>query len=220
MKASKKHLIICALFALTMLTTACGETNTENDNTTPSDVTTSADTEATTTEAESEPKAEAPEKSDLLNDTYKSPGKNIYIDTPNYQEIEKGYTRLFIVHDKKYVAITVNKKGDVSSLSAAHESAFDKFKQNIQDDSYVNSLNITEESTETVNGIEFYKYEGTLNCGHDTIYDAYAIGCSFILDGVACNITGSVVDREQPEEMIEEIRSVVEAMIQTVRSEK
>ena len=33
--------------------------------------------------------------------TYKVPMKDIYIDAPNYQEIEQAYTELFIVHESK-----------------------------------------------------------------------------------------------------------------------
>lgn len=226
MRRKKKYVKLCGfLLILVMLMAACGGKN--NDSNSPGTATdeknkTTTDDKKDDVAAEDTSKQESktPKKSKLRIDPHKVPGKNIYIDVPNYQEIERGYTRLFIVHDQKYVAVTANKKGDASSLTAAHASAFDKFKQSIQDDSYVNSLNITKESTETINGIEFYKYEGTLNCGHDTIYDAYTAGFSFVLDGVACNVTGSVVDQEQPEEMIEEIRSVVEAMIPTVRSEK
>lgn len=152
--------------------------------------------------------------------TYKVAGKNIYVDVPYWQEIEKGYTRLFTLHGERYVAVSTDKNNTAASLEEAHNLAFEKFKGNIQTESYVNFLNIEEESTETINGIEVYKYEGTVNCGHDTVYDAYVIGYSFIMDGIPCNITGSVIDQAQDAEMIDEMRLTVEAMIQTVRSEQ
>ena len=93
-------------------------------------------------------------------------------------------------------------------------------KKNIQNYSYVNSLTVKNDSTETVNGVEVYKYEGTVNCGKDTIYDAYVIGYSFIMDGVPCTITGSVIDQAQSQDMIDEIKATVEAMIKTLRSER
>lgn len=156
----------------------------------------------------------------ILSDTYKVPGKKIYIDIPNYQEMEKGYTELFIVHGVKYIAVTAVDEEEPSALQTAHEMAFDIFRSNIQNYSYVNELNIISDEIVTVNGIEMYKYIGNLNCGHDTIYETYAIGYSFIMDGIACNITGAVIDEGQDQEIINEITNYVEAMVQTLRSEK
>ena len=169
----------------------------------------------------------------LTGGTYKVPGKNIYVDVPNWQEIEKGFTELFILHGIKYVAFTANNNGDTTSLVSAHNSAFEKFKQNIQNYSYVNSLNVTEDKTETINGIEVYKYIGTVNCGRDTVYDTFVIGYSFILDGVPCTITGSVIAEDGKiyqmngkqltvdyEEEVIEMTSIVEEMMQTVRTLK
>ena len=155
-----------------------------------------------------------------LSSSYKVPGKNIVVDVPDYQEMEKGYTELFILHGERYVAVTANKAEDATSLADAHEKSFEKFKENIQNYSYVNSINIKNDSTETINGVEVYKYEGTLNCGHDTIYDAYVIGYSFIMDNTPCTITGSVINQSQPQEQIDEIKDIVEAMIQSLRSER
>lgn len=155
-----------------------------------------------------------------LTSTYKVPGRNIYVDVPNYQEIEKGFTQLYIMHGQRYVAVTVDKNTEISSIEQAHEAAFEKFKQNIQNYSYVNSLKVEKSSTEIINGMEVYKYEGTLNCGRDNVYDAYVIGYSFIFDGEPCNIIGSVIDEGQSEEWINEIRSTVETMIKTVRTER
>lgn len=161
-----------------------------------------------------------PEKSELLVDTYKCPGRNIYIDTPNYQEIEEGYTRVFVMHDIKMVTINVNKRGDTSSLEKAHETAFENMRLSTQNYCYPNYLTVEKDSIENINGMEVYKYEGTINCGHDTIYEAYAVGYSFILDGEPCNINGMVLDKEQPEELKKEMKEVVDAMIYTVRCEK
>lgn len=169
----------------------------------------------------------------LSGGTYKVPGKNIYVDVPNWQKMEKGYTELFILHGIKYIAFTANRDGTTENIAAAHDSAFKYFKQSIQNYSYVNSLTVKKDSTQKINGIDVYKYEGTLNCGHDTIYDAYVIGFSFILDGVPCNITGSVIAEDGKtytmngkqltvdyDKEVTEMASIVEAMIQTVRTEK
>lgn len=212
----KKILCVIAalLFLLTM--TACGnETQDENNNS-------STDSnQPQTSQMDPSGNAESNDDSEVvLSYSYKVPGKNIVIDVPNWQEIEKGYTQLYILHGVKYVAFTADDSVSISSLNEAHDIAFSKFKENIQNYSYVNDLTVISDSVETISGIEMYKYEGTLNCGRDTIYDAYVIGYSFIMDGVPCTVTGSVIDQEQPEDMIAEMKATVEAMIQTLRSER
>ena len=167
------------------------------------------------------------EKSSEINDvnldaTYENPAKNIVIDVPNYQKISRGYTYVYILNGYKYVAVTANRDEQASSLENAHNIAFDLFKEEIQNDSLVQSINITKDSTEKINGIEVYKYEGTLNCYlTDTkSYDAYCIGYSFIMDDTPCTLIGSVIDREQKQEDIDEMRKMVEASIKTLRSER
>lgn len=200
--------LLCGTMVLGM-TTGCGgeQTNTDNNEANNNNLT--------------EESIEQEENNNVdLSYTYKVSGKNIYVDAPNWQEINKGFTQLYILHGQKYVAVTAEKNNSTTDLNEAHQFAFEKFKQNIQNYSYVNSLNVTKNSKETVNGVEVYKYEGTLNCGKDTVYDAYVIGYSFIMDGVPCNITGSVIDQEQPDEMIKEVKLIVESMIKTLRSER
>ena len=69
---------------------------------------------------------------------YKIPGEEIYINVPNYQEIEKGYTEVFVVHGQKYVAITAAFDSQVSAVEEGHTVVFDIFKDNIQSISLVN----------------------------------------------------------------------------------
>lgn len=161
----------------------------------------------------------------LLSYTFKVPGKSIFVDVPNYQEIDKGFTKLFILNGERYIAITYDKNSSASSLEEAHNLAFGIFKDNIQNYSYVNSLTTTSESNETINGIQVYKYVGKLNCAldfsnRDNSYDAYAIGYSFIMDGIPCSIIGSVINQNQVDKDINEVTNIVEAMIKTLRSER
>ena len=160
------------------------------------------------------------EKNIVLSNSYKIPGKNIVVDVPDYQSIEKGFTKLYILHGIKYIAVTANKSETVTELMKAHEVAFKKFKENIQNYSYVKSISIKNGKKDVINDIEVYRYEGTLNCGRDTVYDAYVIGYSFVMDGVPCTITGSVIDQAQSKTLINEVRNTVDAMIKTLRSEK
>ena len=174
-----------------------------------------------------EEKNDSDNKDDISDSfrSYKVAGRNIYINVPNYQKINKGFTNVFILSGYKYVAVTAHCNEQASSLNEAHEVAFELFKDMIQNYSYVNSINITKDTTERINGIEVYKYEGTLNCALDYVnreksYDAYCIGYSFIMDDTPCTLIGSVIDREQKQEDIDEMRKMVEASIKTLRSEE
>ena len=213
---------LCALllaFVIMLSMVACGG----NNDTPPDNNTTGSQGESANNQTENNTTEDTKKPDDnkiKFSYSFKVPGKNIVIDVPDYQEMEKGFTQLYILHGVKYVAVTAAKNSTATELSAAHEDAFAKFKENIQNYSYVNSLAITKDGTETINGIQVYKYEGTLNCGKDTVYDAYVIGYSFVMDGVPCTVTGSVIDQAQDKAMIEEMKATVEAMIQTLRSER
>lgn len=176
-------------------------------------------TESKNDETENNEKEEQKNSVDLSL-TYKVPMKNVYVDAPNYQEIEEGYTELFIVHESKYVAITSDRKSTATSVKDAHEIAFNKFKTNMQNyEGGVNSIVIEKEETKQINGIEVYCFEGKINYGKDNVYDGYAKGYAFIMDGVPCEIIGSVIDDGQSSALINEISTVVDAMIKTAREE-
>lgn len=183
------------------------------------------DKTAETTKDEAE--SEETEKNELFRDyPHRIAGVStdgIYIDVPNWHEIEKGYTYVFILSGVEYVAVTWDPalrddESIISSLSTVHDSMFEDFVNSIQNYSYVTSLTVTSESTETINGMEVYRYEGILNTDDSKIKEVYAIGYSFVFEGMPINVTGSVIDEAQEQEMIDELRTIVEAMIPTIRT--
>lgn len=193
------------LLVLTLSLTGCGSSDKPNEDST----TDTPDVE------------EKPANTDLIPKTNKVPGYDIYVNVPNYQEIEDGYTRRFVVHGQKMVTFTADKKseGKVNGPKDAHDYAFKKMTQNLSNE-YLNFLTPEKESVETINGIEVYRYEGTVNIGRDTIWEAYAVGYSFEFEGLACNINAMVMDKEQPEELKALMKDVADAMIYTVRNEE
>lgn len=211
----KKTLTI--LIALTMLlsVSACG--NSESQQPTDSAISSS---QVPQTEGSSETVAQS--SNTKLSGTYNVPLKAIYVDVPNYQGIEEGYTELFIIHDSRYVAVTADRRNDTAkSAKEAHDPAFLKLKQNMQNyEGGINDITITKDEETTINGIDMYLFEGTINYGTDTKFDGYAKGCAFVLDGVPCEIVGSVIDKSQSQELIDEISEIVDEMTQTVRSEE
>ena len=213
----KLHAILLVVLMMFVLVACGGNTDENTDTNVDNKISNVNDTSTNDNNEELDSDDEA---KITFSNSYKVPGKNIVIDVPDYQEMEKGFSQLYILNGEKYVAVTAAKNSSATDLTTAHNDAFEKFKENIQNYSYVNSLNVKEEKTETINGVEVYRYEGTMNCGKDTVYDAYAVGYSFIMDGVPCTITGSVINQEQSQEMIDEIRDTVDAMIKTLRSER
>ena len=106
------------------------------------------------------------------------------------------------------------------NLKDAHRIAYDKFLQNMDNYSF-GELTITKEEYVTINGVDMYRYEGTVKEGYEgEKYDCYAIGYSFIMDGVPCTVGGAVIEEAQSEELIKEIHDTVEAMIRTLRSQR
>lgn len=177
----------------------------------------------TKTETESEMTAESEESEKAQIDfyyTHKVPGKNIVIDAPNYQNVELGYTELYIIHESKYVAFTYNKLEQPETLEDAHKAAYDMFLLSVDNYSF-GELTVTKEEYVTIDGIDMYRYEGTIKEGYgDNKYDCYALGYSFIMDGVPCTVGGAVIEESQSEELIKEIHDTIEAMIRTLRSER
>lgn len=161
-----------------------------------------------------------------LSYTHKVPGKQIYVDVPNWDSMEltkQMMTTVYKIQGSKYVAITDIDK-QVDSLSEAYQATFDVFKTNMYRYHPINSISITSEKTEKVNDLEVYRFEGTMNCrkpdNTSSNYDAYVVGYSFIINGVPCSIIGSVQDVKQEQSMIKEMKTTIDNMMKTVRSER
>ena len=225
---SKKKIMSLILCALTAAALASCSGQGAEPSSSPEATTTQAAQSATEAQTESETEStvsqmEVSDDCTIYEATYKIPGEEIYMGRPYFHQIENGYTSVFGYDTTKYIAVTANKSDDASieSLESAHESALEKYIQNAQYEGSVNSLNIETDSTENINGLDVYKFEGTFDCGRDQPYEAYAIGYSFIMDDTPCNIIGYVSREEKTDSDLEaEIKQNVEAMIYTVRSEE
>lgn len=221
----KKILIIFLITTLIVGLVGCGESKSETSNNSSVDRTSNSVVGEETTKEQVINQSESNENDDKNNSdvglelTHKVPGKDIYIDYTNkYQNIEYGFTEVFTIHTKKIIAFTSDINSNAVDLQDAHMKAWDMFELCMQTEQY-NRIKITEEEYVTINGIDMYRYVGTMPYEHEgTPYDGYAVGYTFIIDGVPCCLVGSVLDYEQSPEIIEEIDTMVEAMIQTVRT--
>ena len=159
---------------------------------------------------------------DIFTVTYEIPTYDIFIDVPsNYMPISNGYTQLFNVGGQKSIGVTGLRRYDPTSLQDAHEKVFEEYVMGFENHARIDSLSVEKEETIDINGREVYMFEGQLNCTDQTgEYKIYAVGYSFIMDEIPCMVIGTVLEKEQPQDMIDEIRTYVDYMITTLRSEK
>ncbi len=214
MKKSLVLIVMC--FALLLSLCACGGNTEQPSITDNSGVTSTTDDTGET----SKPDDDTSSNKDVLVGTYKVPLQKIYVDTPNFNLIEEGYTRIFFDSGKKYVTFTCIYDETCSDLTDAHEKTIEKFMQNVVDHHHVNNVGSLNDATVTVNGIEAYKYEGTVNAGTNPAYDAYLYGYSFVYNGFPCSIVGVVMDETQPEGEKALVKEIVDEMMKTVRNSK
>lgn len=211
----KKFTVIglCVFMAVSLA--ACGK-NVEN-----SDKNNTTVTETNVQDKNNTKKEEASQIAVNLTKTYRIPAKKIYVNVPDYQEIESGFTKLYVVGRQINIAITADDTIKETALEQAHKAIFKDYVKNMQNYATIDELKIEKDSKVTVNGTEMYKFEGKLACHAETgNYELYTIGYSFVMDGIPCSIEGTVLDESQPEDMINQVRDTVNAMAQTVRNTK
>lgn len=154
----------------------------------------------------------------LLTGTYKVARKDIYVDIPNYNMIEEGYTRIFLDGSTKYVTFTCVKSETAESIEDAHSKAFDRFKSGVDSHHHINDGESLQTVNVTVNSITAIQYEGTVSAGNNPVYDAYTYGYSFVFEGLPCAIIGVVHDEDQPEDEKQLLKEIVDEMMKTVRN--
>ena len=211
----KKFTVIglCVFMAVSLA--ACGK-NVEN-----SDKNNTTVTETNIQDKNNTKKEEASQTAVNLTKIYRIPAKKIYVNVPDYQEIESGFTKLYVIGRQINIAITADDTIKENALEQAHQAIFKIYVKNMQNYATIDELKIEKDSKVTVNGTEMYKFEGKLACHAETgNYELYTIGYSFVMDGIPCSIEGTVLDESQPEDMINQVRDTVNAMAKTVRNTK
>ena len=141
----------------------------------------------------------------------------VIVDVPNWQEIEHGFTQLFIVKQKKFVAVAYSDNLKITSLPEAYKETIDGSLQMMQNYFLPNEMKPEKEENVTINGTEAYHFEGKLNCGHDTIRDIYAVGYTFMMNGIPITIYGGNLDENQSEEISKEVKEWVKTMTHSAK---
>lgn len=217
-KMKKRILAICLVLLIICLGGCNSKKSNENED---KENNTKVEEEVTKNETEEQPSKDEPiEESSNLNGVFNVPMHSIYVNVPTtgFQELEKGFTQLYIEHDVKFVAITAVQTSGATEVQEAHDISLERLIMNVNNYCHINSINIETSSTENINGVETFFFEGMIDCKEYS--NSYAIGYSFIYDEVPCNIIGVVMDPSQNEEFKTEISTMVKEMMQSVRSEQ
>lgn len=206
----RKLIVICISVVTTLTIVACGNDGQVNNH------------ESSTTKIENTTTInETANSNNALTEIYNVPARNIYMNVPDYQKIESNRSQLFVIGRQINIAVTANWKIQGTTVEQAHADIFKDYVRNLQNYAHIDELKIEKDSKLTINGIEMYKFEGKLACHAETgNYELYTIGYSFIMDGIPCSIEGTVLDKSQPDDMINQVRNTVNAMAQTVRNTK
>ena len=160
------------------------------------------------------------EINELLSHSYQFPRHNIFIDIPDFNDIESGYTRIYKDGDSKYIAFSCFIDNVASGAKEAFDVSYPMFKNNVKSWHRIKGDPVLTESSVEINGITTHKIVGTVECGITTSTDCYIYGYSFIFEDVPCSIIGVVSDKAQPQEEIDELTAIVDAMMESVRNEQ
>lgn len=183
-------------------------------------------------QTESDTKKQEKAELDFDTETYNVPLRKIYIELPAspYHRVELGYTEASFIYGEQCISLTANEEGNASDVKLAQQDNINRYSKNMQNQMHIESLTVAEDEYITINGIEMYRFEGEFNCYNETIiggqaertpYTQYAVGYTFIMDGVPCSLIGTVINRfeEQPDSVKKDVEDKVDALIQTLRSE-
>lgn len=157
----------------------------------------------------------------LLNGgTYKVPLKQIYVDIPNFNKIEEGYTRIYWNKGISYITFTCLYDDSANDINDAHSKLISKFLVNVMDHHHVNELGKVSKKTLVINDISTLNFEGDISAGTNPVYNAYIYGYSFVYQGYPTSIIGVVRDEAQPQSEKNNVKQIVDEMMKTVRTQK
>ena len=159
----------------------------------------------------------------LVSEVFSIPAGNIYIKVPaGYIRSSKGSTSLFKKPSMEtFIAIVAvgYEEGNAKTLSDAHRIAAEYFALETNVGGGIKDLHIGQESAQTVSGIEMYRFVGELEYKVNN-EKTYAVGYSFIMDDIPCMVIGGIMNGEyRNDESVDEITKIVDAAVQTLRSE-
>lgn len=167
---------------------------------------------------------------DLTNDgltgQYKmaTNGRYVYISTPadrNYTEREKGFIEMFTDYEKRMITVSSlrGERYKDDTLEGVYKKVIEHEKLGLSAYWDIGEATYTQQDKMTINGIEMLRCEGTIKNDYGGIYDAYIIGYYFLIEDTPCSVIGFVKDKEQPQDIINEVRDYVDGMVKTIRIE-
>lgn len=213
-----KKVLLMGMIGMVTLACACG--NTQQKEHVESGKTEVTEKNTQKEEEQVEEEIVESEENTLLPNVYRVPAYDIYVNVPDMHSMEEGFTQVYYEDAVKYVTFTCDRIETATDAENAFEVAYETFVSNMFGLDIINQLGEISGENIVVNDISVYSFEGLMNCGSNPVYDAYIKGYSFIYEDMPCAIIGVVMDDTQPQEQIDAVKELVDAMILTVRSEK
>ncbi len=149
-------------------------------------------------------------------------GRDVYISTPadrNYTEREKGFVEMFTDYEKRMITIAslrIEKEAEYT-LQSVYEKVIEHEKLALSAYWNIGETSYTHQDKMTINGIEMLRCEGMVKNDYGGVYDAYIVGYYFLIEDTPCSVIGFVKDKEQPQDIINEVRDYVDAMVKTIK---
>ncbi len=166
-------------------------------------------------------------KLNFETEVYEVPMQKIVIDMPGvpYHRQEITLSMGYFIYNEQCISLTANYRSKAKNLKEAQKDCLKQYIIDIENYADIDTLTVNEEKNVTINGIEMYRFEGIFNCKRnagDGTHKQYAVGYTFIMDGIPCSLIGTTLTRlgEQPESVEKDIEAKVDALIQTLRSEE
>lgn len=214
----KKVLSILLILALVTSLSACGSGTKDE----PLDTSTQGTSDYVSSETQSN---DNQEKTDLAyGQTFKLPGKNIFID---YRDDKRessggGYSTAFYKDENSLSAFSYDV---ISEYSGDLDDVIKHLSKNLCSEVSVyckgsiasSDLVITESSSVTIAGYQAIKFVGTINNG---VIDCFTYGYSFVINDVPCMVVGIVSEENQQQNLIDEISKEVDTMASTLRTSR
>ena len=142
--------------------------------------------------------------------------RDYYINFPAWSVYDRSFAK--VCNNQESIITIIDTMEDATSLDDAHDKAIKCYIDNIYMEADIMNVVAVNESVETINGIEMYRYEGYAEIELDkSMQEAYAIGYSFVLEGKACTVIGVVLELDQTEKMMDDMEKTVDMMIKTLR---
>lgn len=159
-----------------------------------------------------------------LSDTYRVPFNEIRIDGPSYEISDKEYSRVYFDGDFKCLLTTCLYMDTSDTLDDAYSQVCEQLIVDLSDVCPIKNIECSDKNILTIDNlhpsiekVETMRFRGYAEHVEENENNVFLYGYSFIIGQHPCSVIGVVTDPSQSQEAIDEIVSVIDAMMNSVR---